>query len=336
MILKSTGGDMSTVDFSLVIPVFNEEAVIPLLLRRLETLKASIDGTVEVIFVDDGSQDSGPLFLANLARENHQFRYLRLARNFGHQIAITAGLEASRGKAVIIMDADLQDPPEVVLDMIAKWREGYEVVYAQRVSRTLDSPFKRLTAHLFYRLIDRLAAIEIPRDVGDFRLVDRAAVDAFLQLPESNRYVRGMFAWIGFNQTAVPYEREARAAGVSKYPVRKMLSLAASAIVGFSDAPLRLAMWLGAMVSAAAILYGGFVLARALFWTDGLVDGWASTIVVISLLSGVNMLLTGIVGLYIGRIHNEVKRRPLYVVSRRVGFDEEQSLGAETARRNLA
>lgn len=317
---------MSAIDFSFVIPVYNEEAVIPLLLRRLELLIASIDGTCEVIFVDDGSRDSGSLFLANLARENRRYRYLRLARNFGHQIAITAGLEASIGRAVIIMDADLQDPPEVVHQMIAKWREGYEVVYAQRVSRAVESPFKRITAHLFYRLMTRLAAIEVPRDVGDFRLVDRAAVDAFLQLPETNRYVRGMFAWIGFNQAAVPYERDARAAGVSKYPLRKMIGLAANAIISFSDAPLRLAIWAGALVSLAALGYGGYAVARALLWSDGLVDGWASTVVVISLLSGVNMLLTGIVGLYIGRIHNEVKRRPLYVVSRRVGFEEAGAL----------
>lgn len=310
-------------DFSIVIPVYNEEAVIPLLLRRLDQLIASIEGSVEVIFVDDGSRDSGSLFLANLARENARYRYVRLARNFGHQIAITAGLEASCGRAVIIMDADLQDPPEVVLQMIAKWREGYEVVYAQRVSRAVESPFKRVTAHLFYRLMTRLAAIEIPRDVGDFRLVDRAAVDAFLQLPETNRYVRGMFAWIGFNQTAVPYERDARAAGVSKYPLRKMIGLAANAIISFSDAPLRIAIWIGALVSLAALAYGGYAVARALIWSEGLVDGWASTVVVISLLSGVNMLLTGIVGLYIGRIHNEVKRRPLYVVSRKVGFEDE-------------
>jgi glycosyltransferase involved in cell wall biosynthesis len=316
---------MRAPDFSFVIPIYNEEAVIPLLLRRLDQLIETTDGTAEVIFVDDGSRDSGSLFLANLAREHSRYRYLRLARNFGHQIAITAGLEASRGRAVIIMDADLQDPPEVVHAMIAKWREGYEVVYAQRVSRLVESPFKRVTAHVFYRLMTRLAAIDIPRDVGDFRLVDRAAVDAFLQLPETNRYVRGMFAWIGFNQTAVPYEREARAAGVTKYPLRKMLTLAANAIISFSDAPLRLAIWTGALVSLAALAYGGYALARALLWSDGLVDGWASTIVVISLLSGVNMLLTGIVGLYIGRIHNEVKRRPLYVVSRRVGFGEESA-----------
>lgn len=318
---------MGEIIYSFVIPVYNEEAVIPLLLRRLERLLAKVDGPAEVIFVDDGSSDSSPVFLANLARENDRYCYLRLARNFGHQIAITAGLEAARGQAVIIMDADLQDPPETVLAMIAKWREGYEVVYAQRISRAAESPLKRATAHLFYRLINRLAAIDIPHDVGDFRLVDRAAVDAFLQLPETNRYVRGMFAWIGFRQASVPYEREARAAGVSKYPLRKMLSLAASAIISFSDAPLRLAIWAGAIVSAGSLIYGIYVLLRALFWTDGLVDGWASTIVVISLLCGVNMLLTGVVGLYVGRIHAEVKRRPLYVVSRKIGFEAEETAG---------
>lgn len=317
---------MREIIFSFVIPVYNEEAVIPLLLHRLERLLAMVDGAVEVIFVDDGSSDSSPLFLANLARTDTRYCYVRLARNFGHQIAITAGLEAARGQAVIIMDADLQDPPETVVAMIAKWREGYEVVYAQRISRTAETALKRASAHLFYRFVNRLAAIDIPPDVGDFRLVDRAAVDAFLRLPESNRYVRGMFAWIGFRQTSVPYERKGRAAGVSKYPLRKMLSLAASAVISFSDAPLRLAIWAGAMVSAGSLAYGVYVLSRALFWTDGLVDGWASTIAVISLLSGVNMLLTGLVGLYVGRIHTEVKRRPLYIVSRTVGFDAQHAI----------
>jgi dolichol-phosphate mannosyltransferase len=327
---------MREIVFSFVIPIYNEEAVIPLLLRRLERLLADVGEPAEIIFVDDGSSDSSSVFLANLARTDSRYCYLRLARNFGHQIAITAGLEAARGQAVIIMDADLQDPPETALDMIAKWREGYEVIYAQRISRAAETPLKRATAHLFYRVINRLAAIEIPPDVGDFRLVDRVAVDAFLQLPETNRYVRGMFAWIGFRQTSVLYEREARAAGVSKYPLRKMLSLAASAIISFSDAPLRLAIWAGALVSAASLSYGGYVLLRALFWTDGLVDGWASTVIVISLLSGVNMLLTGVVGLYVGRIHAEVKRRPLYVVSRKIGFEAKEAAEPREARRASA
>ncbi|SEP97391.1 dolichol-phosphate mannosyltransferase [Devosia sp. YR412] len=327
---------MADTVFSFVIPVFNEEAVIPLLLRRMERLLAAVGEPAEVIFVDDGSSDSSPTFLANLARGDERYCYLRLARNFGHQIAITAGLEAARGKAVIIMDADLQDPPETVLAMIAEWRKGFEVVHAQRISRAAETPLKRVTAHLFYRLINRLSAIDIPRDVGDFRLVDRVAVDAFLQLPEANRYVRGMFAWIGFRQTVVQYEREARAAGVSKYPLRKMLSLATSAIISFSDAPLRLAIWIGAVVSAASLAYGGYALLRALFWSNGLVDGWASTVVVISLLSGVNMLLTGVVGLYVGRIHAEVKGRPLYIVSRKIGFEAEAVVAPRVTRRASA
>ncbi|GHA32418.1 glucosyl transferase [Devosia pacifica] len=312
---------MGKTAFSFVIPVYNEEAVLPLLLHRLARVTEKIDGRCEIIFVDDGSRDSSAIVLAELARTNPQYRYIRFARNFGHQIAVSAGLRAATGDAVIILDADLQDPPEVALDLIAKWREGYEVVYAQRTKRAGEPFLKKATAHVFYRALSRLSTIELPRDVGDFRLVDRAAVDAFLAMPEYNRYVRGMFAWIGFRQTSVPYERDPRAAGSTKYPLRKMLSLAANAIVSFSDAPLKAAIYVGAMISAAALAFGAYVVLRALFWTEGLVDGWASTVAIVSLLSGVNMLMTGIVGLYVGRIHSEVKNRPLYIVERRVGFD---------------
>lgn len=310
---------------SVVIPVFNEEAVLPQLVRRLNELIVVIEESVEIIFVDDGGSDAGGVFLAQLARTDPRYRYIALSRNFGHQVAITAGMEAARGDAVIVMDADLQDPPHVVLELLAKWREGYEVVYARRVARDGETIFKRWTASAFYRLINRLSRIEIPSDVGDFRLVDRAALDAFLQMPEQNRFVRGMFAWVGFRQTAVDYHREARFAGVTRYPLRKMLSLAGSAVVSFSDAPLRVALWIGASVSLLAMLYGVYVLLRALFWAEGLVNGWASTVLVVSMLSGMNLLMTGVVGVYVGRIYSEAKRRPLYLVSRRVGFEAEES-----------
>lgn len=312
---------MGDVAFSLVIPVFNEEAVLPLLLRRLNGVTAALGASTEIIFVDDGSADATAAFLSHLARGDQRFRYLRLSRNFGHQIAVTAGLEAATGEAVIVMDADLQDPPEVVLEMVAKWREGYEVVNAQRLSRAGEGVFKRSTSYLFYRLMDRLSALQIPRDVGDFRLVDRVALDAFLQMPEYNRYVRGMFSWVGFRQATITYEREARAAGASKYPLRKMLGLALNALVSFSDAPLRLSIWMGAIVSIAGAIYAAYVFVRALFWTEGLVEGWASTIIVVTILAGANMLVTGIVGLYTGRIYAEVKGRPLYIVSHRIGFE---------------
>ncbi|HEY4199245.1 MAG TPA: glycosyltransferase family 2 protein [Devosiaceae bacterium] len=311
------------ITYSLVIPVFNEERVLPLLLRRLNELMTKLDGPAEVIFVDDGSSDATGVFLGALARGDHRYRYIGFSRNFGQQIAITAGMEAASGQAVILMDADLQDPPEVVLQLAAKWREGYEIVYAQRTARNGEHLAKRVTSSLFYRLFNWLVAEKIPRDVGDFRLIDRIAVDAFLEMPEANRFVRGMLTWIGFRQIAVPYERDARAAGNTKYSAAKLIRLAATAVVSFSDVPLRAAIWGGAIISLGAMAYGLFVIYRAFFWTQGLIDGWASTVVIISMLSGVNLTMTGIVGVYIGRIYSEVKRRPLYVVARRIGFEHE-------------
>jgi dolichol-phosphate mannosyltransferase len=310
--------------YSFVIPIFNEEAVLPILFRRLDQLMAKLDGPAEVILVDDGSRDAGSVYAAAKAKDDTRFRYMALSRNFGHQIAITAGIDAAAGDAVIVMDADLQDPPDVALDLIAKWKEGFEIVYARRISRAGESKLKLWTANLFYRFLRRATAVDIPRNVGDFRLVDRAALDTFRAMPERDRFVRGMFAWMGFRQTAVDYHREARAAGETKYGWRKMFRLAFDGIVGFSDAPLRLALWIGSLVSAGALLYGVYVLILAMV-DRSLVTGWASTIVILSLLSGVNLMMTGIVGLYVGRIHAEVKNRPLYVVARKVGFDAERA-----------
>jgi glycosyltransferase involved in cell wall biosynthesis len=306
--------------YSLVVPVFNEEAVLPVLLRRLDILLGELDGPAEVIFVDDGSADCSSIILQAKARDDARYRYLGLSRNFGHQVAITAGMNAASGDAVIVMDADLQDPPEVVHAMIERWKEGYDVVYGRRRAREGDGVFKRWTASLFYRLLGRISSIEIPRDVGDFRLVDRKVVEAFRAMPEQDRFVRGMFAWLGFRQTEVVFDRLPRLAGETKYPLWKMLRLAVNGAIGFSDAPLRLAIWGGLAVSGLALLYGLYVIALALA-DSHLVAGWSSTIVVVSFLCGINMLMTGIVGLYVGRIHSEVKRRPLYVVARQVGFD---------------
>jgi dolichol-phosphate mannosyltransferase len=235
-------------------------------------------------------------------------------------VAITTGMERAAGRAVIVMDADLQDPPEVALDLVAKWKEGYEVVYAERLSRAGESGFKRLTAALFYRLMSALSEVEIPPNVGDFRLVDRKALDAFLAMPERDRFVRGMFAWIGFRQAVVTFHRPPRAAGETKYSLAKMIRLAANAVVSFSDAPLRVALWAGLAVSTLAILYGLWTIAM---WAMGanLARGWSSIVVLAAFLGGANMLMTGVLGVYVGRIYAEVKRRPLYVVDRTVGFD---------------
>jgi dolichol-phosphate mannosyltransferase len=324
----ATGSEL--ISYSIIIPVYNEEAVLPVLLRRLDLLLNRLAEPVEAIFVDDGSSDSGPIVLQALAKRDPRYRYIGLSRNFGHQVAITAGMDAAQGQAIIVMDADLQDPPEIVEQLIAKWREGNDVVYARRLSRAGESRFKRGAAHLFYRLLGRMSSVDIPADVGDFRLIDRKVLDALVRMPEQNRFVRGMVAWLGFRQAEVTFHRLERAAGETKYPLFKMVRLAINAALGFSDAPLRLAIWCGLSVSGLALLYGGWVL---LLWISNdthLVAGWSSTIVIVSLLCGMNMLLTGIVGLYVGRIHAEVKRRPLYVVQKRLGFDHGQLASAHS------
>jgi glycosyltransferase involved in cell wall biosynthesis len=308
--------------YSLVIPIYNEEAVLPVLLHRLDRLLGSLDGPAEVIFVDDGSRDAGSIVAAARAKDDPRYRYLGLSRNFGHQIAISAGMDVAAGDAVVVMDADLQDPPEVVLDLIARWKEGYEIVYARRLTREGESAFKRWTAGVFYRVLRSLTAVDIPADVGDFRLVDRKAIEAFRAMPERDRFVRGMFGWMGFRQTEVSYHRLPRLAGRTKYGWSKMVRLALDAIVGFSDIPLRLALWIGSAVSLCGLLYGLHVVWLA-YHDASLVTGWASTIVLTALLAGMNLLMTGIVGLYVGRIHAEVKSRPLYVVGRALGFADE-------------
>ena len=319
------------VRYSLVIPVYNEEAVLPLLLHRLNTLLAQLDAKAEAIFVDDGSRDTSSIILEAKAKDDPRIRFIRLSRNFGHQIAITAGMDAPAGDAIIVMDADLQDPPEVILEMIARWKEGYDIVQARRLSRDGESAFKKKTAAIFYRLLGKLSSIDIPRDVGDFRLIDRKVLEAFREMPEGDRFVRGMFAWLGFKQTEVAFHRPARAAGETKYPFWKMVRLAVNGVVSFSDAPLKAAIWCGAAVSALAVLYGVYSIFAGLF-SDSVVRGWTSTVVIVSFLCGLNMLLTGMVGLYVGRIHAEVKRRPLYVVAKKVGFRAEEKVSRDDVR----
>ena len=323
-----------SVTYSIIVPVFNEEAVLPILLKRLDALMDGLDGPAETIFVDDGSTDCSSIVLRARANDDPRYRYIKLTRNFGHQIAITAGMDVASGQAVVVMDADLQDPPEVVQDMIARWKEGYEVVYARRASREGESAFKRWTAAVFYKLLGRLSSVDIPQDVGDFRLVDRRVVDVFRSMPEQDRFVRGMFAWLGFRQTAVDFHRPERVAGVTKYPLWKMMRLAVNGLIGFSDAPLKMAIWLGLAVSTLALLFGLYAIERYL--TNDVVTGWTSTIVIVSFLCGINLLMTGVMGLYIGRIHAEVKRRPLYVVEQRVGFAPAPAKAAPSAATHLA
>lgn len=307
--------------YSLVIPIYNEEAVLPRLVKRIKALLDRLDGESETIFVDDGSRDTSVIYLREIAASDPRFRLIELSRNFGHQIAITAGMDSAQGDAAIVMDADLQDPPEVVLDLIAKWKEGYEIVYARRIQRAGETWFKRLSASLFYRFLAKMTSVEIPRDVGDFRLVGRKALETFKNMPERDRFVRGMFGWMGFKQTAVPFERPARTLGETKYPLGKMMRLAIHGVVSFSEKPLRLALWAGLAISGLAALLGVFAIWAWLF-DMGVIAGWTSTVVIVSFFSGMNLFMTGVVGLYVGGIHAEVKRRPLYVIERLTGFDE--------------
>lgn len=329
------------IEYSIILPIFNEEAVLSRLFKALEFLLVKIDGTCEVILVNDGSSDASLMMLEAKAFADNRYKVINLSRNFGHQIAITAGMDAAKGDAVIVMDADLQDPPDVVLEMIERWKNGFDVVYARRTSREGESRFKRWTAHAFYRLLQKLTPVKIPEDVGDFRLVDRRVLNTFKTMRERDRFVRGMFSWIGFKQTSVEFARPERAAGETKYGLWKMVRLALGGILSFSEAPLRLALWLGFAVSIGALVFGAYVVVLA-FYSDELVQGWASTIVILSLLCGLNLTMTGIVGLYVGRIHEEVKNRPLYVVAppvsenRRRGDVDLQPIGTVTEIREPA
>ena len=313
--------------YSIVVPIYNEEAVLPILLRRLDAVLDQLDAPAEAILVDDGSTDTSSIFCEAKAKADIRYRVLRLSRNFGQQMAITSGVDRASGDAVIVMDADLQDPPEIVHDMIVQWKAGYQVVYAERLSRAGESSFKKLTSNLFYRLLDRLSPVHMPRNVSDFRLVDRKVVEAFRAMPERDRYVRGMFTWIGFKQTAVRFHRPARAAGDTKYSTDKLLRVAMNGVFSFSDAPLRLALWTGMAVSILAIFYGCWVIGRWVTHPD-ILPGWSSTIVVAAFLGGANMMMTGIMGLYVGRIHSEVKGRPLYIVDKAIGFGDVAEAGS--------
>jgi dolichol-phosphate mannosyltransferase len=313
----------AAVKYSIVIPLYNEEATVSALVVRLQEVMAQLDGPAEVVMVDDGSRDATYELMTKANSEDPRFKIMQFSRNFGHQLAITAGMDAAAGQAVVIMDADLQDPPDVILKMAAKWQEGYEVVYAVREHREGERLFKTATASMFYGLLHRIAEIDTPVDVGDFRLVDRKALDAFLLMRESNRYVRGMFSWIGFRQAAVPYRRASRHAGETKYTLRKMLRFASDGIIGFSTAPLRLALGAGLLLAVAAVAYAIVVIALKLAGLSDDVPGYASLIVTITFLSGVQLTVIGMVGQYVARIYDEARGRPLYLVRETRGFGED-------------
>lgn len=304
---------------SLIIPIYNEEEVLPELDRRILFLLETLALDAEVILVNDGSKDKSQDLLHEMALREPRYKVLSFARNFGHQIAITAGVDVSRGDAVIVMDADLQDPPEVIHLMLDKFREGYDVVYGVRRSREGESFFKLVSAKIFYRVFAAMIPIKVPLDTGDFRLMSRRVVLALRKLRETHRFVRGMVSWVGYRQTAVEYDRAARFAGETKYPLRKMLRFAADGIASFSIFPLRLATYLGSLFAVLSVLYAiAALLTHSVFHAT--VPGWTTTVVLVSFLFSVQLVLTGVLGEYVGRIYEEVKGRPLYLVADRVNF----------------
>lgn len=307
---------------SVVLPCLDEEEVLAETLTRLAGMAAAqTECRFEFIFVDDGSRDGTAEILRSAAARDNRIRVLRLARNFGQQIAVTAGIEMAEGDAVVLMDADLQDPPEVVAQMVALWRDGFDVVYGTRSSRRADSFAKRVTARMFYSTVNRLSEVPIPSDTGDFRLMSRKVVDVLRQMPERHRFIRGMVSWVGFKQTSVQYERPERYAGTTKYPLRKMVRFATDGILSFSVKPLQLSIALGLAAAGIALVGIGYALFMRMF-TNTWVEGWTALMIAVLFMGGVQLLCLGILGEYIGRIYSEVKRRPLYVIAEKVGFDE--------------
>lgn len=303
-----------TIQYSIIAPIFNEADNIPELYRRIGEVMDSSGKPWEIVMVDDGSTDGSTELIRELAEKDERVRPVIFARNFGHQIAVTAGLDFSRGEAVVIIDADLQDPPEVILDMIEKWAQGFEVVYAVRSEREGESWFKEFTASLFYRLIYRITDVDIPLDTGDFRLLDRKVVDVMGQMRERHRFLRGMSVWVGFKQTGVEYKRAARFAGETKYPLKKMVKFATDAITSFSYFPLQLAMYLGFVSAGISILVIPIVIFMRLAGSQAFF-GQASTLIAVLFLGGVQLISLGILGEYVGRLYDEAKGRPLYITS---------------------
>jgi dolichol-phosphate mannosyltransferase len=317
--LTSSPPDAHQPSLSVVVPCANEEEVLLETHRRLIAALAQLSLSFEVIYVDDGSTDSTPDVLRQLQRADDRVRVLRLSRNFGHQVAITAGMAHATGDAVVVIDADLQDPPEAVPEFVKRWREGYDVAYGVRTERAGDTAFKRSTAKLFYKLIGWLSNTSIPADSGDFRLMDRQVVDALLCMTERDRFIRGMVSWLGFSQVAVPYRRAPRRAGKTKYPLLKMIRFATDAILSFSTIPLKIATWFGFLVSGLAVV-GILIALYARLYEKNWVQGWASLVIAVLFLGGVQLICMGIIGEYVGRIYAESKRRPLYLVRESLGF----------------
>lgn len=307
--------------YSIVIPVLNEEKVLNELYQILTKVMTDIGESYEIIFINDGSTDNSLKIMKQLQTHDKRIKIIDFSRNFGHQIAITAGIDFTSGDAVITIDADLQDPPEVIPDLIKKWKEGYEVIYGIREKRKGENFFKKISTLIFYRLINKMTMINMPPDSGDFRLIDKKVVNNLKNIRENNRYVRGLTYWIGFKQIGVPYERDKRFAGKSKYPIKKLFKLAYDAIFSFSNFPLKIATYFGFIVSFLSFLYLIYALIIKLF-TNSVIHGWTSLMISILFLGGVQLICLGIIGEYIARINDEVKKRPLYIIKEIIDEDK--------------
>jgi len=304
--------------YSTVIPIYNESEIIPELVRRMKAVIDGLDSPAEVILVDDGSSDSTFEILSAVHQKDSRFKTLRLSRNFGHQVAITAGIDNAHGDAVILMDGDLQDPPELLPELIAKWKEGYHVVYTYKRSRK-EHFLKRMAFSSFYRLMHTFSQISIPMEAGNFSLMDRRVIQVIQHMPERNRLISGMRAWAGFKQTGVEFDREARYAGKPKMTLKRLVNLALDGLISFSNAPLRLSIYIGLVTAAISFLIAAYVIYAKIF-TNQAILGWASTIVAITFIGGMVLLTLGVIGEYIGRIYDEVKQRPIYIIKDKVGF----------------
>ncbi|MNH79513.1 hypothetical protein D3C87_398850 [compost metagenome] len=309
--------------YSIIIPMYNEEAVIQETYRRLKKVMGTLQDSYELIFVNDGSRDQSAEIIKDYSCWDDTVKLIDFSRNFGHQIAITAGMDYACGEAIIIIDADLQDPPELILSMIDKWKEGFEVVYAKRIKRNGETLFKKWSASMFYRVLRASTDINIPVDTGDFRLMDRKVVEQMKRLPEKNRFVRGLVSWVGFRQTAVEYERDERLAGETKYPLKRMIKLSLDGIMSFSYKPLKLAGYAGITLSILGFFYLLYVLYLALF-TGATSKGWPSLIGIMLLFDGFVLIMLGVLGEYIGRIYDETKGRPLYIVNEVHGIHHQE------------
>ena len=298
---------------SIIIPIYNEEGNIPVLYDRLTQVMEKLGESYEFVFVNDGSKDQSLALILELAQRDEQVKYVDFSRNFGHQIAVTAGVDAAQGEAIVIIDADLQDPPELIIELYAKYKEGFEVVYAKRNKRKGETIFKKITAKWFYRILSKITTLDIPLDAGDFRLIDRKVADVLKKMPEQNKYIRGQIAWIGFRQSFVMYDRDSRHAGETGYTFRKMLQFALDGITGFSNFPLRLASIAGFAVSGVAFLLMIYALISRFIWQD-YEPGWTSIILSVLFIGGIQLITIGIIGEYINRINSNVRNRPLYVV----------------------